>query len=303
MYYEINEKSARQAHNLMSLREYVEGSVTADYRAAVDKATGIAEAQKKKVSEYYHRKIDTLLDRYARQLALYYNEESRIGCMCPSVMVSGGSNFPVQKKERQVKAWEKNRENLEKANHILSEIQSAGTGSIDFSDPNAREMLQERLDRVQDIHSEHLKANAYYRKHKTLDGCPGISEKDAEWLNRPGVFNCGENGTPLELNGQPFPAYELQGETAKIKRLKDRLKKYDDQHSMSADGRETAFDGGKIVRNVEQNRLQIVFEDKPDEDMRSSLKSNGFRWSPRNGAWQRQLTENAESVARVVLGI
>ena len=30
--------------------------------------------------------------------------------------------------------------------------------------------------------------------------------------------------------------------------------------------------------------------------------TNGFRWSPRYGAWQRQLTQNAENAARRILG-
>lgn len=62
-------------------------------------------------------------------------------------------------------------------------------------------------------------------------------------------------------------------------------------------------DGFQIVRNAEQNRLQIIFDGKPDEATRSALKSNGFRWSPRNNAWQRQLTDNAERAARRSLGL
>ena len=40
------------------------------------------------------------------------------------------------------------------------------------------------------------------------------------------------------------------------------------------------------------NRLQIFFEGKPDEATRNTLKENGFRWSPKAGAWQRQLNDN-----------
>lgn len=40
-------------------------------------------------------------------------------------------------------------------------------------------------------------------------------------------------------------------------------------------------------------RLQIFFDDKPDDQVRALLKANGFRWSPSRGAWQRQLTGNA----------
>ena len=63
------------------------------------------------------------------------------------------------------------------------------------------------------------------------------------------------------------------------------------------------FDGGKVEANTEANRLQIFFEDKPDEATREVLKSNGFRWSPKAGAWQRQLTSNAYYAADYVKAI
>jgi hypothetical protein len=45
--------------------------------------------------------------------------------------------------------------------------------------------------------------------------------------------------------------------------------------------------------NKQDNRLQIFFDEKPDESTRKELKGNGFKWSPNAGAWQRQLTTNA----------
>ena len=58
-----------------------------------------------------------------------------------------------------------------------------------------------------------------------------------------------------------------------------------------------------LAANTEANRLQIFFEDKPDEATREALKSNGFRWSPKAGAWQRQLTSNAYYAADYVKAI
>ena len=55
--------------------------------------------------------------------------------------------------------------------------------------------------------------------------------------------------------------------------------------------------------NTDANRLQIFFEEKPDEAARAELKSNGFRWSPKEGAWQRQLTSNAYYAADYVKAI
>ena len=52
-------------------------------------------------------------------------------------------------------------------------------------------------------------------------------------------------------------------------------------------------EGGEAVANQEENRLQLLFDEKPSEEQRSKLKSWGFRWSPSNKAWQRQLNSNA----------
>lgn len=60
-------------------------------------------------------------------------------------------------------------------------------------------------------------------------------------------------------------------------------------------------DGYSIVKNFADDRLQIIYDGKPDRTTISNLKSNGFRWSPSNMAWQRQLTSNAYyAAARVV---
>ena len=302
MYYEINEESARLANDMNSMRDYKPGSATAEYRAAVDKAAALVERQKQKVSPFYHDKLDALLDRYARRLAAYYNDYYRNEAACPSILISGGSNFPVRKKEKQNARRETLMREYNEIQGILSKIESVGTGPIDFSDPNAREMLVERLESAKALHESKKQANAYYRKHKTLDGCPGITEKDREWLTRPGVFARGD-GSPLALYGVPFPAYDLQLDNAAIKRYAARLEKYDKLQSHRGEDTGTDFDGGRIIRNVEENRLQILFDEIPGDEIRSALKSHGFKWSRRNKAWQRQLTRNAIYDAKQILGI
>lgn len=52
--------------------------------------------------------------------------------------------------------------------------------------------------------------------------------------------------------------------------------------------------GFNLERNSDANRLQLKFNNIPDASVRSILKSNGFRWSPTNKAWQRQLGANSE---------
>jgi hypothetical protein len=66
--------------------------------------------------------------------------------------------------------------------------------------------------------------------------------------------------------------------------------------------KETAFAGGKIVLNTAIDRVQLIFDDRPAPEVIAKLKGRAFRWSPRECAWQRQLTRNgvraAEAVAR-----
>lgn len=63
------------------------------------------------------------------------------------------------------------------------------------------------------------------------------------------------------------------------------------------------LDGCTVVKNYEENRLQIFHDEKPAQEVINNLKKEGWRWSRNNGCWQRQLTYNAcYSAARVILG-
>ena len=94
-YYSINEGAARRAKEMNSYSDYKPGSATAEYRHYVDNAFEIAQAQKKRVDPMYHEKIDSLLDTYARKLAANMNHSYAIDARVPSILIAGGSNFPV----------------------------------------------------------------------------------------------------------------------------------------------------------------------------------------------------------------
>jgi hypothetical protein len=67
------------------------------------------------------------------------------------------------------------------------------------------------------------------------------------------------------------------------------------------EAKEYEIKGVKIIHNLEANRLQLIYPNKPEEETRTQLKKHGFKWSPRFGAWQRQLTPNAIHSAGYVL--
>jgi len=82
--------------------------------------------------------------------------------------------------------------------------------------------------------------------------------------------------------------------SAEKRRIIDRVIDIHTRKTDVKDTPDTSDLGFQVERNTDINRLQLKFDGKPDEKTRSILKSNGFRWSPREGAWQRQLTGNAE---------
>lgn len=300
-YYPIDEETARRAWECVHMGDYKTGSATEIYRASVDEAAALVEHKKKHVSPFYHEKLDALLYFYARRLAEWQNAYNRNEASCPSVFIAGASNFPVHKKEKQNAREDKLWSEYDAIKAILDKIKSVGSGAVDLADPHAREILTDDLTKYQN-RLEYMKSiNAYYRTHHTHKGYPDMSDEIA--AERDTLMQEAQKSCPWITS--PYPDYELTSTRSKIKRLQERLDELDKRAAQSAEGgaENTEFSGGEIVRNLEQDRLQIIFDDKPDEEMRSKLKSNGFRWSPRNQAWQRQLTDNAEHAARHVLGI
>ena len=283
-YYPINENAARRAKAAISFSDYKPGSATAEYRHYVDEAAELAARQKKRVDPSFHERIDGLLDAYARKLAANMNKGYEITARVPSIMIAGGSNFPVRKKEKQNAAADKNMQEFTEIQGLLDKIRSTGMGGISADDPNAVSKLESKLAKLETLQETMKAVNTYYRKNKTLDGCPHLSTEQIEKLK------ASMSGS-YRANPKPFESYQLSNNNAEIHRLKDRITALTRRKELGYVGWE--FDGGRVEANTTDNRLQIFFDEKPDKEIREELKGNGFRYAPSAEAWQRQLNDNA----------
>ena len=155
---------------------------------------------------------------------------------------------------------------------------------ISSDDPNAIQKLQDKLEMCEKSQKYMKEVNAYYRKNGTCEGFPGMEAARAARLDE-------SVRQAYSWDKQPFPSYALTNNSAEIRRLKQRIEKLTVNQEVGFVG--WTFDGGEVVANSEENRLQILFDEKPDEQKRSALKGNGFKWLPSQGAWQRQLNDNA----------
>ena len=283
-YYSINEGAARRAKEMNSFSDYKPGSATAEYRHYVDEAFALAQEQKRRVDPMYHEKIDSLLDTYARKLAANMNQGYEIDARVPSILIAGGSNFPVRQKEKQNAARDSNMQEWQYIQGLLDKIRSTGMGGIRQDDPQAIPKLQKKLAGLEKAQETMKAVNAYYRKHGTLDGCPHLSPENLENLKA-------DMASSWHYEKKPFQSWELSNNNAEIRRVRQRIESLTRANEVAYVGWE--FDGGHVEANREQGRLQVFFDGKPEVDARQQLKEHGFRWAPSVGAWQRLLNDNA----------
>ena len=115
---------------------------------------------------------------YARKLAENINQSNLIDARVPSILIAGGSNFPVRKKEKQNAARDKNMGEYMQIEGLLDKVRSTGMGGISADDDRAVEKLEAKLAGLEAMQEEMKTVNAYYRKHKTLEGCPVLSAEE-----------------------------------------------------------------------------------------------------------------------------
>ena len=156
--------------------------------------------------------------------------------------------------------------------------------AISSDDPQAIEKLTEKLNKCETEQEFMNKVNVYYKKNGTCVGCEGVSDELAAKLDK-------RVQEAYSWERQPFPPYRLTNNNAEIRRIKKRIESL--QTNQEPDYVGWQFEGGEAVINKEKNRLQLLFDKKPSEEQRTTLKANGFRWAPSDKAWQSQLNHNA----------
>ena len=155
---------------------------------------------------------------------------------------------------------------------------------ISSDDPQAIEKLTEKLQKCEKEQDFMKKTNAYYKKNGTTKGCDGISDELAAKLDA-------RVQESYSWDKQPFPSYRITNNGAEIRRIKKRIENIEANKGTEFVG--WKFNGGEAVINEDKNRLQLLFDEKPCDEQRATLKANGFRWAPSDKAWQRQLNQNA----------
>lgn len=147
--------------------------------------------------------------------------------------------------------------------------------NIYLGDDDAIERLETKI-AEQTEKQERMKAtNKIIRSKKSTE------EKIAALVEIGFTHSGAEN---VVARGSIFPAYMLTNNNAKINAAKKQLEKA--KALAGKEDREYSAGDLTIEECYSENRVRVYFPGKPDDEMRTQLKLNGFRWSPSTGCWQ-----------------
>lgn len=248
-----------------------------DYEASlIDDLANMPEGEQARYIDKYTEWVRTLFDKRSR---------------CLSSMIAGPANFPVRRAEKAnnsydaaVKEFGEWREKALKA--IARRIEDAKPEEQKLNE----EWEQIRSDINDRIKWGYSTVNLYNRLETLAkNGKIEIISKVVEHIRDLGE----KRNKPIFTDRHKF--WKLP-DVAKAAREAEEAR-------ASKEDSEIRFDGGVVVKNFSEDRLQIIFDEKPSPDVIFKLKHNGFRWSPRFGAWQRQLTANAYYKAARIISV
>lgn len=195
-----------------------------------------------------------------------------------------------------------------RAKSLADRADAVGNGGISSDDPDAIIKLREQIAKAQVVQDYMREANKIIRKAVKAETSPD-SAWFAAFADALRAIAGGEKVTdqhaadmlkPDYAGRTGFASFQLTNNGANIKRMELRVQQL--ERAAQRETVEATYQGFcRVVENVEENRLQMIFEGKPADNVRAALKSHGFRWAPSAGAWQRQLNNGAKYAASRVL--
>lgn len=239
-----------------------------------------------------------LREGYRKRYLAYLGSQSRTY----SSMIAGPSNFPARRMEKRNRVVDARRselvEFLPRAKSAILKLLHPELRPIMSGDADATERLEDKIQKAEALQERMKAANAAIRKHKKAGAAAqvaalvelGFAEARARLLLEPDF--CGRIG---------FADYEMTNNNANIRRMKERLEKV--LADKDAETSEVKGENATLEDCPADNRVRLFFAGKPAEDVRTVLKSSGFRWTPSLGAWQAYRHPHTIAKAKEFAGV
>lgn len=285
-------ETARRAFNWTSWSPEKRGDrVVAEYSAELD-----ADIETLKSKGADDSNLESYKKKYEELLCKWLRSHSNVA----SAAIAGPANFPVERNRKRSNWADKHYSNFREWRDKVftaydryekkAAIAAAG-GELEIAKKKLQDLeaLQEMMKRINAAHRAYKKNPA-----SIIDN--GLSEEEQQkviqWVPKFGYEK------------QPYPTYRLTNNLATIKNTRARVAELEKKESNAQGGNKVIpFEGGKVILNFEEDRIQIQHNEKPGPATIDSLKRSGWRWSPFFKCWQRKLTGNSLWAAERLLQI
>lgn len=257
----------------------------------------VLEARRDRWEEKQARKAESyerLADKHESLSSSHYQSSKQISDMIPfGQPILIGHHSEKRHRRDANKIWDsmgKSVEHQKTADYYKGKLAAMeGNTAISSDDPGAIAKLEAKLAEMVQTQEQMKLANKIIRKKQDKEATvqelrdkTGVSHLLARELLVPDF--CGKIG---------YPDFRLQNNNANIRRVKERIDqlKKDLVTAVAAPQKDIEYPelGLTVTRSYEANRMQLFFDSKPPTEVRTILKTYGFRWSPSEGAWQRHL--------------
>lgn len=239
------------------------------------------------LEEFLSEIPEEVRDIYEPRFVQHYKEWMRAQSRCFSSLVTGAGNFNQRQHQKRNDAERAARKRLEEWKEKTVKRLNRKERLVGMAEV---ERLTAELEKCEDVHQKMKEVNAICRKKITEEemvnlivGDVGIKEERAKEL----VYPDPDRG----IYAKGFASYQLSLNLAKIKDLKAKIARH--EKLAGKEDRTVEFDRFVIEMCYSEERIRIRHAERPSREEVAMLKSNAFKWSPNNQAWQRQMTQNA----------
>ena len=129
------------------------------------------------------------------------------------------------------------------------------------------------------------KSNYYADKAEAAKNNNSISSDDPEAIKKLKEQLYALEKLRDDTKKQEHTTYELNYISADIRRVKARIEELEELEKLEF--KDIKLTNGLIIHNKEKNRIQILFDEIPEAEIREKLKKRGFKWARTDKAWQR----------------
>lgn len=248
----------------------------------------------------FEEELERYRQRYIELLVRYLEAKSRV----VSPMIAGPSNFPVAKHEKALRSEQKRLDELvswsERAKEAIRRKLLDARSEEEVEAEEYQRLLKEVRLSIETI--KRIDAGEYIGGRDLFkSSIEGFIRRAADR----GDIKAAREALRVVAEAQADMKRPIFTKRHSIWRYVDEAEAHLQKHKELAEATPERtiieYKGATVIDNLEADRVQILFDNIPGQEVRSALKHQGWRWSPKAGAWQRKRTTNSVQSARHIL--